>query len=68
MRDRTGSNQVSEVGEMQKSRMAPPVGVWGTEWITEPPAETRQQEEELVWILGFGGAPGMTRWKCPEGS
>lgn len=35
---------------------------------TEPPAETRQQEEELVWILGFGDAPGMTRWKYPEGS
>lgn len=41
LRSRIGSSQMSGTGELQKSRLASLVGVWGAVWITEAPAETK---------------------------
>lgn len=48
MRARIGSSQVSETGEMQKSRMAPLVGVWGTEWKRSH--QLRQDNRKRSWF------------------
>lgn len=57
-RDRIGVSQISGIGEMQKSGMAPLAGAWGTEWVMEPPANTK--------TTGRGSGLGsLTLW-CPR--
>lgn len=61
LRGRIGNSQISGLGEMQKSGVAPRLefGALGGQWSHR--LRQRQQEQELVWILGLYGAPGMPK-------
>lgn len=79
LRGRIGVSQISGIREMQKSGMAPLAGVWGTEWVREPPAETKttgrgsgldfltlwcpRNAQVEMWALGEGPGLGVWIWK-----
>lgn len=69
MRDSIGNSQISGIGE--ESRMTPLVGVWGTQWIIEPPAETKETGRGSgldAWNLWYLRNAQVEMWALGEGS